>query len=163
LTVRVNAGGGTYADPQGNVWSADAGYNGGAIYSTTHTIAGTTTPTLYQTVRYHSLPLQYQFTLPNGNYTVKLKFAEIYFTTAGKRKFNVSINGQAALANFDVVAAAGGAFLAMDREFPVSVSNGQIVIRFTAVVNNPNVNAIEITGASATALARTGGQGPAAE
>jgi hypothetical protein len=45
---------------------------------------------------------------------------------------------------FDVVAAAGGAYKAIDLSFPVTVSAGQIVILLTPVVENPNINAIEI-------------------
>jgi hypothetical protein len=37
--------------------------------------------------------LTYQFTVANGNRTVKLKFAEIYHTSAGQRIFDVAING----------------------------------------------------------------------
>jgi hypothetical protein len=43
------------------------------------------------------------------------------------------------------VAAAGGARKAVDRQFPVSVTDGQITISFTPVVTNPHINAIEIS------------------
>ena len=149
LPVRINAGGSTYTDPQGQTWSADSSYSGGMAYSTTHAIAGTTTPTLYQTQHWNNQPFQYQFTVPNGDYTVKLKFAEIYFLQAGSRKFDIVLNSQTMQANFDVFAAAGAAYTAVDRDFPVAVTNGQIVIQFVPVVNNPIVNGIEITAASA--------------
>ena len=81
----------------------------------------------------------------NGNYTVNLKFAEIYFTTAGSRMFNVSINGATVLTNFDIVAQAGGTLKALDRSCPVTVTNGQINIQFTpGAADQPLVNAIEI-------------------
>jgi len=48
-------------------------------------------PKLYQTERYGNFT--YQFTVPNGGYNVTLKFAEFYWTSAGKRIFNVAING----------------------------------------------------------------------
>src|SRR5262249_36957283 len=32
--IRVNAGGGAFTDPSGNVWAADTGFNGGYTYST---------------------------------------------------------------------------------------------------------------------------------
>ena len=71
-------------------------------------VAGTKNSTLYQTLRWQSATFQYQFAVPNGVYTVNLKFAEIYFPRAGQRRFSVIINGQTALFNFDIVAAAGG-------------------------------------------------------
>src|ERR1039458_8136522 len=66
-----------YVDPGGMVWSADYGSNGGVTYTTTKPIANTSTPVLYQTERDYASPLQYHFTVPNGNYSVTLKFAEI--------------------------------------------------------------------------------------
>jgi len=54
--------------------------------------------------------------VPNGFYTVKLKFAEIFFTAAGQRKFNVTINGVPALTNFDI-AQQVGPFVALDEVF----------------------------------------------
>jgi hypothetical protein len=141
--IRVNAGGAAYTDPQGRLWSADTGYSGGSTYSVGSAITGTTTPTLYQSERYGNPT--YQFAVVNGNYTVNLKFAELYFTSAGNRKFNVVINGQTVLTNFDVVAAAGGGLKAVDRAFPVTVTNGQIVIQLVTVLSTPTLNAIEIT------------------
>ncbi len=142
--IRVNAGGPTYTDPSGNLWSADYGYSGGSTYSTTASIANTTTPILYQSEHWQSGTLLYQFAVPSGNYAVRLKFAEIWFTKRGQRVFNVSINGSRVLTNFDIVAAAGKAFAAIDRAFPITAVNGQIAIQFTGVVQNPKVNAIEI-------------------
>ena len=44
-------------------------------------------------------------------------------------------------------AAAGGQNQSVDREFPVTVTNGQVQLAFTPVVDNAKVNAIEIVGA----------------
>src|SRR5256885_1593669 len=81
-------------------------------------VTGTADPALYQAERYGAF--QYQFTVPAGSYTVKLKYAEIFFNAAGQRKFNVNINGAAVQTNFDVAAAGGGAFKAIDLTFPIS-------------------------------------------
>jgi N-acetylneuraminic acid mutarotase len=142
--IRVNAGGPSYTDPQGNVWAADTGFTGGSAYSTSNAIANTTTPTLYQTERYSPSPLMYMFNVPNGTYAVTLKFAELYFTSAGRRTFNVVLNGQTVETNFDVFAQAGGTFRAIDRSYAVAVTNGQVVIQLSPVIQNPKINAIEI-------------------
>jgi hypothetical protein len=144
--IRVNAGGGEYTDTMGQVWSADTGYSGGSVYTKSSPISGTVEDTLYQSLRYGNFAdLQYQFSVPNGSYTVNLKFAELFFKKAGKRVFDVTINGETVLTGFDMIAAAGGWRTAVDRQFPVSVTTGQITITFSRVVENPAVNAIEIS------------------
>jgi glucose/arabinose dehydrogenase/N-acetylneuraminic acid mutarotase/endonuclease YncB( thermonuclease family) len=142
--IRVNAGGAAHTDPQGLVWSADTGFSGGDVYLVTAPIAGTTTPVLYQSERWNAGPLTYSFTVPNGAYTVTLKFAEIYFTSAGQRVFNIGLNGQTVQSGFDIFTAAGGANRAVDRSYPVTVAGGQIAIQLTPAVENPKISAIEI-------------------
>src|SRR5262249_16054152 len=104
--IRVNAGGSAYTDSMGRAWSADAGTIVVSSYATTHAITGTTDPTLYQSER-HGTSFQYQYAVPNGVYTVNLKFAEIWWTAPGQRVFNVAINNTAVLSNFDMVAQGG--------------------------------------------------------
>ena len=84
---------------------------------------------------------------------MKLKFAEIWFGSPGQRVFNIALNSQTVQTGFDIVAAAGGAFRAVDLSFPVTVSAGQIVIRLTPVVENPKISAIEIVPASGSPIA----------
>ena len=146
--IRVNAGGPAYTDPQGNVWAADTGFSGGNAYGTGGAVAGTTTPVLYQTQRWNGGVFQYQFTVPNGSYSVKLKFAELYYTASGQRVFNVAINGQGVLSNFDAIAQAG-AGTAVDKQFTTNVTGGQITIQFTPVAGEPIINAIEILSQAA--------------
>src|SRR6202011_6137559 len=107
----VHAGGVQYTDMLGQVWSADNSFTGGSEASTTSTIQNTSDPALYQTERYGQFT--YNFAVPNGNYTVLLKFAEIYWTQAGQRIFNVSINGNPVLTNFDILATAGAPLKAL--------------------------------------------------
>jgi hypothetical protein len=144
VLIRVNAGGGGYTDPQGNQWSADFGSNVGYLFSNSRPVSGTSTPALYQTCRWYNNTLNYQFNVPNGSRTVTLKFAEIYWDGPNQRVFNVAINGQTVLANFDIAAAAGGSFRAVDRTFPVNVTNGIVSISMVSSVDEPMLNAIEI-------------------
>ena len=144
----MNAGGGAYTDPQGRVWSADYGFTGGNTYSVTTPISGTDAQPLYQSERWSSETLRYQFTALPGTYQVNLKFAEISFTQAGQRVFDIKINGQTVLANFDVVVHAGGPNIAVDRRFAVTVPPGgnAILIELVPLVpSNPKISAIEIT------------------
>ena len=143
--IRVDAGGGPFTDPAtGNVWSADRGFTGGATYATSARITDTANPSqspLYQTVRYGNFT--HQFTVPNGTYTVTLKFAEVYWSSTGSRVFNVAINGTTVLSSFDIVAAAGGPLIAIDKSFTVGPTS-TITIQFTTLVDNALVNAIQI-------------------
>ena len=150
--IRVNAGGPNYTDPSGNIWAADTGTSDGVSFSTGSDIANTTTPALYQSERWNGGTFQYQFNVPNGSYRVNLKFAEIYNTAAGQRVFNVNINGQPVLTNFDIFALAG-ANTALDRASTVNVTGGAITIEFVPIVSNPKISAIEILPASGVSIA----------
>src|SRR5262249_55703875 len=72
-------------------------------------VAGPAPQAVYQTYR-----TGYDFTytlagLTKGaSYTVRLDFAEPTYTAAGKRVFDVLVNGAKALPDFDIYAAAGG-------------------------------------------------------
>jgi outer membrane protein assembly factor BamB len=80
-----------------------------------------------------------------SSHTVRLHFAETFFTTKGSRVFNVSINGTQVLTNFDIVAAAGGENIANIQQFPVTAdASGNITITFTSVTNNALISGIEI-------------------
>jgi hypothetical protein len=91
------------------------------------------------------------YTIPNlsatRTYTVVLHFAELFFTSANSRQFDVSINGTQVLTNFDIFAAAGNAnFTAVVQSFAnITPVNGQIVIAFyNGAHDQPMVNGIEI-------------------
>jgi sugar lactone lactonase YvrE len=142
--IRVNAGGPAYTDPQGNVWAAETGFSASNTYSTIHAVRVPFASLIYQTARWSNGPFQYGASVRDGMYSVTLKFAEIYYTQPGQRVFNVSINGQVVLANFDPLVAAGGPGVGVDRQFYANVTGGRLVILFSPVVGQPLVNAIEI-------------------
>jgi len=159
MAVRIAAGAtAAYTDPSGQVWAADTGFSGGVTDSsaTPVAIAGTDSPALYNSERYgatgaNNTPAGFSYTVsvPDGAYTVRLGFAELFVTGAGQRLFDVSINGGAVLTAFDIFAAAGAMNTAITRSFPVTVANGQVVITFApGAVQNPKVNTVEILPAS---------------
>src|SRR5262249_25211774 len=87
LPIRINSGGGSYLDSLGQPRLADTGFQSGSTFSTATAIVGAD-PALYRDARYSANgPLSYTFSVPNGNYNVKLKFAELYYTSAGQRVF----------------------------------------------------------------------------
>ncbi|XP_014523048.1 probable leucine-rich repeat receptor-like serine/threonine-protein kinase At3g14840 isoform X2 [Vigna radiata var. radiata] len=92
---------------------------------------------LYTTARMSPLSLTYYgFCLANGNYTVRLHFAEIMFTddntyrSLGRRLFDVYIQGKLVLKDFNIAKKAQGAGKAHIENFTASVSNSTLEIRF---------------------------------
>ena len=83
--------------------------------------------------------------MPAGSYQVTLKFAEIYWTAAGQRVFNASLNGSTVLSNLDIFAEVG-ANTADDKVFNnVQASSGLITIQLgPATVDNAKIAAIQI-------------------
>lgn len=146
--IRVNAGGNNYTDSAGNLWVADTGYNTGRLTNWgTPTITGTTDPTLFWTEHWDVSPgpeLQYAFTVPNGNYQVKLYFAENTFTSAGARNFSVQIEGTTVFSNIDVYAEVGFR-AALVKTATATITDGQLNITFLhGTADAPLINAIEI-------------------
>ncbi len=149
-TVAINAGGpGT-----GSFW-ADQYYTAGATYGTDATIdmsqvTDNAPPTaVFNTERYGEMT----YTIPDraGPQTVTLFFVESYVTGPGERLFDVTINGEAALSNFDIFDTAGGENRAIARTFPTMAdSSGQVVIQFTARVQSPKINGIVVVGGGTT-------------
>jgi len=146
--IRINGGGTAYTDALGRLWSADSGWSGGGAVNEGGPIVGTTDPSLYQTAhwgpRIGAGTLKYTFTVPNGNYTVNLKFSEPVLGIAGSRIFNVSLNSQIVAPNFDIYAVSGATNQALDLPFAVNVTNYKIAIELLPVINNSRIAAIEI-------------------
>ena len=149
---RIRAGGPSFTDSLGNVWAADTQFGGGYGYAftTATAIAGTSDAGLYQTERYGNLfssnAFSYVFPVPPGNYQVTLKFAETDFTASGRRAFNVVLNGNQVLSNFDVYADAGGADKADDKVFNnITPVGGQILAQFNpGNADSPKINALQV-------------------
>jgi hypothetical protein len=102
--VRINAGGNSYRDAGGVLWSGDRFFRGGSVYlgdrrgePLTEDIAGTDRDPLYQTERWFPKtaggPPGYGIPLPPGRYRIILHFAEIWYRQAGLRRFHVRLEG----------------------------------------------------------------------
>jgi large repetitive protein len=137
----VNCGGPQYVDKVGVVYKADTQYTGGSTYKTTAPIGGTSDNVLYQSERYGDF--SYNIPVPNGNYSVTLKFAEIYYSWAEARVFNVKMEGKEVISNLDIFAKAGKN-KAYDVTIPVSVTDGVLNIEFMSKKDNAKVNGMLI-------------------
>ena len=147
--VDISAGG-----PAAAPFVADEDYTGGATAATTNAITttGVTNPAP-QSVYQHNRYGNFTYTIPGltagASYTVRLDFAETYWTAAGDRTFNVLINGTQVLTNFDIFATAGGEYKAVAESFTATASSaGAVTIQFVTVKDNAQVNGIEISPVS---------------
>ncbi len=154
---RVDCGNvsGSYTDLNGLVWSADSDYNVnntnvGPSPATSVVISDTSAQDVYRNYRFKNrfsgTPLKYEFNVPNGEYELRLHFAELWSgaSTPGSRLFNVLVEGATALSNLDVFAEVGSLNTALVKTLPVSVTDGKMTIDFTVVTQNPQVSGIEI-------------------
>ena len=145
--VQINAGGPAVAP-----FSADADFTGGSTANSskainTSGVANAAPQAVYQSNRYGNFSYSVPGLTAGTSYTVNLHFAETYWTAAGQRTFNVSINGQSVLSAFDIIAAAGGAEKAVVKQFTATAdSSGKITIQFATVKDNAQVNGIEVLG-----------------
>jgi hypothetical protein len=157
---RVNCGGPEYKDHFGNRWLADTRKsdeniwgslswtdsfkNLPAYYGSQRTtydpIKNTKEDPLFQTFRYGTNQLQYEFPVPNGEYLVELYFNEPWYGTGGGmdckgwRQFDVAINSKTVLNDFDIWSEAGHD-AAVKKIIKIKVTDGKIRIHF------PRVNA----------------------
>jgi fibronectin type 3 domain-containing protein len=90
------------------------------------------------------------YTLPNlvagNNYTLRLHFNEFYWKQAGQRVFNVMVNGNVVLSNFDIIAASGAPNTAIVEQFVVQPdANGNVTVTLSgATADQPKITALEI-------------------
>ena len=138
---------------------ADTDFNGGGTYAPGQTVtvpaglAGAAPAAVYQSARQGAFSYTIPGLVAGSGYTVRLHFAELYFSAAAQRQFNVAINGTRVLTNFDIFTAAGDKnFTAVVQSFPniVANSSGQIVITFSnGAKDQPMVNGLEVLTSTA--------------
>lgn len=131
-------------------YTADLEVSGGTTAATTHAITVDTTidtasQAVYQSNRFGNFTYTLGGFASGTQHIIRLHFAETYWSAAGDRTFNVSINGSQVLTNYDIFLAAGAEYKARVETFSaVANSSGQIVIGFTTVKDNAQVNGIEV-------------------
>jgi glycosidase len=138
-----------------NTWQRDQaytyggfGYSSGAAGYLANTITGicASAQSLYQRERYSTSAagFYYQFDCPGGIYETTLLEAETYWSAAGQRVFNTYIQGRQVLTNFDVLVAAGGKNLPLTLVFTNAVTNSQLQVLFTPIVDNARISGLQV-------------------
>jgi len=152
-TITINAGG-----SQAGTFVADTDFAGGRVGSSstksfdTSGVSNPAPQAVYQTQRVGQStgPGSFGYVIPNlipgATYNLRLHFAESFFTSAGSRIFNVTIDDQPALSSFDIWAAAHATNKAVVEEFSAKADRyGLIMINFLAGTTNvPSVRGIEL-------------------
>ncbi len=135
----------SFMDSFGNNWDADRDYSTSDAFETTDSISGTTDPELYQDERYAGT-WNYTLSVPNGDYTIRCHFAEIFWTSSGQRVFDVLVNGDLVEDDLDIFAEVGHD-AALVREYAGTATGGTgLQITFVASVDTAKCSAIEVIG-----------------
>lgn len=171
FTVRINVGGERYVDAAGKEWLADHiygtdfyGYLGisGAATSP-NPIKGTADPAIYQSERFQLFG--YRVQVPNGHYSIKLHFAEISFDKAGRRLFDINLEGQPVQQNLDIFKMTGknqALVLTFDtKTLGIPITDGRVDLEFINKRGDTQLCGLEIIQQAGAALLKL--QPPAIE
>jgi len=110
---------------------------------------------LYQTVRYGMT--SYRIKVPDGQYTVTLKFCEPHYKAQNQRAFGVEIQGKRVLHKLDIFAKVG-ANKALDHSYKnIKVTGGPLTIDFMQRHEYPCISAIVVTGENFSRKINCGG------
>ncbi len=94
--------------------------------------------------------------LPAGKYTVLIGLAEVVFTNAGQRVFDISCGNQTLARQLDIITAAGGAgrvLLLTNRiDFAGDAALGPLTLSFTGRTNTAKLNTFELKDASGQSI-----------
>ena len=132
-------------------WEADAGWSGSADIGAGSSAAaianaGIVPAAVYQTRRYGS-NLTYTVAVPDGTYNVRLHFAELFWTAANKRVFDLWLEGVNMLPGLDIWTLAGG----KDRALTVTIGgvavSGGLQIQGVGKTGVAQFNGIEVWSA----------------
>ena len=153
FALRINCGGNQFTDTNGNLWLADQYFSGGQTYdyAALNIPPVLTPPTLNYLqqlfAQERSGNFNYQIPCENGDYTVNLYFCEVGVDSPNVRVFHISLNGTRVTSHFDIFSEVGKG-LGMKKNFGSVVVNGLMLIDFSRLADNPQINGIEIIKAS---------------
>lgn len=141
IPLRVNVGGGQN-NYGGNVFKSDQYYSGGTVYVSSDTLLNP----IHRSERWGNF--SYDIPVENGYYNVVLHFIEIWMDESGKRRFDVEIENNLVLDNYDIFHESGNA--PTSKTFNnVQVTDGFLNLVFTNIgsggeVENPKLSGFEV-------------------
>ena len=142
--MRINSGGDAIT-LGGEEWQADQYFEGGSVFSNSTEIANTLADPIYQSLRTgafsYKIPLD---SLQADQYRIIFHFSELVFTNTARRLFDVEVEGQTSINNFDIVAE-DGAFSAYKVGVNIDApTDDTLNINFITALDLPVISGIEI-------------------
>ncbi len=123
----------------------------GSTLNTSNAVMAQSDAEIYRTERYAGV-LSYAIPAVSGKeYNITLKFAETSYGADNSRVFNVWVDGDLFLENFDIHAVAGGKNIAVDTSVTVVALSNMIRIEMQASIKNVSIKGImmeEVGGAN---------------
>ena len=155
--IRINAGADAdFVDSNNRLWQADANFTGGQVSTVGDAIDNTSNTStsdafVYQSQRSAADSFNYSIPVEDGNYIVNLHLAELDFGDAGFRQFDVSLEEDLVLDDYDIWANTknaqrdgGDTAKVQQLSDSLVVRDGAIDLDFTSVANNATIAGIEI-------------------
>jgi len=97
--------------------------------------------------------------LPAGKYTAVIGLAEVDYTSAGQRAFDITCGNQVLARNLDIFTAGGGAgkvyYLTNKIDFPGDAAHGPLSFTFTGRTGAAKLNTFELRNAEGLSLVST--------
>ena len=139
----INVGGKAYTASDGTRYSADKHYTDGDVWTVAADIAGAEDSQLYKSQRFQSSEFSYSIPLSNGNYTVELKMAELYYASSDSSVFDINIEGSTVIEKLDVFEESKR-YVAHDEAVNVTVTDGELNISFIPSVGEAFISAFKV-------------------
>ncbi len=146
--IRINAGGNSVIDAEGNIWLEDTYFTGGNAYAVSSgiPIENTLTDSIYQTQRKGNT-FSYAIPVAEGNYNIEFHLSELEYANFEERFFDITVEGTLIFDNFDVYGEIKNAFLEGNNTAKViqgpdkttittNVTDGFLNIDFSSVLND---------------------------
>ncbi len=143
--VKINCGGPAYNDYLADqMWnsSLEYGYLDGNKYQNSNTTSGSGDPMIFKSELNGAA--EYRVRVPDGKYSVFLLMSENYFTAAGKRLFDIAVQGVVVEKNLDLYAKVGKGVQYQKVIPSVSVTEGLLDIHFMSLIDYSVINGIMI-------------------
>ncbi len=143
IIYAINTGGAAFTAADGQSYLADTYRTGGTAANSAQTIVGTPDQELYRRTQFGNF--SYALPVTSGSYQVTLLLAEVYWTEAAKRIFDVLAEGQLVVDDLDVWSYAGGSHIPKKLVLKnIQVSDGQLDLQFKTVVNNALLSGLQV-------------------
>ncbi len=142
--LKINVGGAAYDDwlPDQD-WAENLAYGrcgGGQGTFPGQLISGTAEQLIFRSEQREIV--NYKIRVPNGRYHVTLCFAENYFDASGQRVFDINIEGQYVVRNFDIYEQVGAHAACPLTAGEITINDGLLDIHFGNMIDQAILNGL---------------------